>query len=489
MEERPRITYFSITSRFKKQHNQHAGFHLRTCPVLQDHFCRPKINTLNCMSNLSQVETVVTEEGLLRAIGTRSLSLGIINMIIGAGIFVLPGLVASLLGPSAILAYLICSVAVALVFLCFAEAGSRVSRSGGAYAYIEDAFGPFAGFLAATLLWFGWGALANAAVAIALAEMLAVAFPVFSGALPKALFIIVLFGGLAWINIIGVKSGVRFAAVNTYGKLIPLAILVLFGAFFVQWDYLAITAMPSVSNLGAGTLLLVFAFGGAEIALNAGGEIKNPERTVPLGLLIGIGVVFILYLSIQTVAQGVLGPDLAISLEAPLVATAERAFGPWGKTFLLIGAGISLVGVTSGHILSNPRALFAAARDGLLPRKLAEVHPRYKTPAMAILFYSVLACGFALSGSFKTLAIVSSGSVLLLYLGTSLAVLKLRKNGQTSTKKVFVLPFGPAIPLLSSAVVIWLLSNMKLEEAIGLGLLLLVSSLLYVVQRYFRKVN
>jgi len=435
------------------------------------------------MSRIVSGDTPVTEEGLVRAIGTRSLSLGIINMIIGAGIFVLPGLVASILGPAAILAYLICSVAVALVFLCFAEAGSRVSRSGGAYAYIEDAFGPYAGFLAATLLWFGWGALANAAVAIALAEMMGIAFPFFEGSVAKAAFIIALFGGLAWINVIGVRSGVRFAAVNTYGKLIPLVVLVVFGAFFIQWDNLAITSMPDFSSLGAGTLLLVFAFGGAEIALNSGGEIKNPERTVPLGLLIGIGVVFILYLSIQGVAQGVMGADLATSLEAPLVATAERAFGPWGKTFLLIGAGISIFGVTSGHILSNPRAVFAAARDGLLPKKLAEVHPRYNTPHMAIIFYSILACGFALSGTFKTLAVVSSGSVLLLYLGCSLAVLKLRKKGIQSEKKVFVVPFGPVIPLLSSGVVVWLLSNMTQQEAIGLGVLLAVASILFLIQK------
>jgi APA family basic amino acid/polyamine antiporter len=439
------------------------------------------------MTDLTERAPEITEEGLIRAIGTRSLSLGIINMIIGAGIFVLPGLVASLLGPSAILAYLICSVAVALVFLCFAEAGSRVSRSGGAYAYIEDAFGPFAGFLAATLLWFGWGALANAAVAIALAEMMAIAFPFFAGTIPKAGFIMALFGGLAWINVIGVRSGVRFATINTYAKLLPLFVLVVLGGFFVQWENLVITSMPDVSSLGAGTLLLVFAFGGAEIALNSGGEIKNPERTVPLGLLVGIGVVFVLYLSIQGVAQGVLGADLATSLEAPLVATAERAFGPWGKTFLLIGAGISIFGVTSGHILSNPRALFAAARDGLLPRKLAQVHPRYNTPYMAIIVYSILACGFALSGTFKTLAVVSSGSVLLLYLGCSLAVLRLRKKNIQSDKKVFIVPFGPIIPLLSSAVVLWLLSNMTSQEALGLGILLAVSTVLFFIQRVSRR--
>ena len=90
-------------------------------------------------------------EGLVRVIGTGALGLNVINMVVGAGIFVLPGLVAAELGSAAIFAYLICSVTVALVFLCFAEVGSRVSRSGGAYAYVEEAFGPFAGFIASTV--------------------------------------------------------------------------------------------------------------------------------------------------------------------------------------------------------------------------------------------------------------------------------------------------------------------------------------------------
>lgn len=427
--------------------------------------------------------TTVTEEGLVRAIGTRALSLSIVNMIIGAGIFVLPGLVAVILGPAAIFAYLLCSVAIALVFLCFAEAGSRVSRSGGTYAYIEDAFGPFAGSIASILLWFGWGILSNAAVAIALVELVAIAFPFFDALVPKSLFLIALFAGLATINIRGVQSGIRFAVFNTYAKLIPLIVLVILGAFSMKWDHVVITEMPSLSDLGAGTLLLVFAFGGAEIALNASGEIKNPSRTVPLGLLIGIGIVFVLYTAIQGVAQGVLGPDLLVNLEAPLVATAERAFGSWGKTFLLIGAGISIFGVTSGHVLNHPRAVFAAARDGLLPRKLAAVHAHFRTPHIAIIFCSTLACAIAMTGAFKTLAVVSSGSLLLLYLGCSLAVLKLRKSTSPPESNVFVIPGGPTVPIASSLVIIWLLTNMTPAEAIGLGTLIGVSVIGYVMVR------
>ena len=415
--------------------------------------------------------------------GTRELSLSIVNMIVGAGIFVLPGLIAALLGPAAIIAYLVCSVVIALVFLCFAEAGSRVTRTGGVYAYVEDAFGPFAGFLASILLWFGWGILSNAAVAIALTELLAIAFPFFDATLPKILFLVILFSGLALVNIRGVRSGVRIAVFNTYAKLIPLIGLVVLGAFSMQWENVAITEMPSLSAIGAGTLMLVFAFGGAEVALNASGEIKNPSRTVPLGLFYGIGIVFILYVAIQTVAQGVLGPDLALNLEAPLVATAERAFGPWGRTILLIGAGISIFGVTSGHVLNHPRAVFAAARDGLLPEKLALVHPRFKTPYISIIFCAILACSIAMTGAFKMLAVVSSGSLLLLYLGCSLAVLKLRKMETNPGKQVFVLPGGPLIPVASSLVVVWLLSNLTQAEALGLGGLILVSAVLYFVTR------
>ncbi len=431
------------------------------------------------MNNEHVPESAVTEEGLIRVIGTRALTLGIINMIVGAGIFVLPGLIAALLGPAAIIAYVICSVAVALVFLCFAEAGSRVTRSGGVYVYIDDAFGPFAGFVASVLLWFGWGILSNAAVAIALVEVVAIAFPSFDATLPRSLFLVIVFGGLAAINIRGVEAGVRFASFNTYAKLVPLIVLVLFGVYAMQWENIVIREMPSLSKIGAGTLMLVFAFGGGEVALNAGGEIKNPARTVPLALLYGIGIVFLLYTAIQGVAQGVLGTDLALNLEAPLVATAERAFGPWGRTFLLIGAGISIFGVTSGHVLNHPRAVFATARDGKLPRILALVHPRFKTPHISILFCTTLTCLIAMTGAFKTLAIVSSGSVLLLYLGCSLAVLKLRRMNKNPDHKYFVIPGGPVIPIASSVLIVWLLSNMTSAEAVGLGSLVAVSSVAY----------
>lgn len=256
--------------------------------------------------------------------------------------------------------------------------------------------------------------------------------------------------------------------------------------FAVDWENLAIPSWPSLSSLGSGTLLLFFAFAGAELALNPGGEIDQPARTVPRGLLLGVASIFVLYLLVQGVAQGVLGAQLASNTEAPLAAAAEIAIGSWGKSLILLGAGISIFANISGDMLASPRVVFGAARDGLLPAKLGLAHPRFRTPHIAIIFYSTLACAFALSGTFKTLAIVSTGSVLMIYLGCSLAVLQLRRDARTG-QQGFRIPGGWAIPILSSLVVIWMLSNMTQEEALGLGTLLLCSALLYVVQRVLRQ--
>ena len=114
-----------------------------------------------------------TDEGLVRAIGTWALGANIMNMVVGAGIFVLPGVVAAQIGPAALIAYLVCVAIVGLVFLCYAEAGSRVTRSGGSYAYVEEAFGPFAGFVTSTLLWLGYAVFSDAALAVAMTDAIA----------------------------------------------------------------------------------------------------------------------------------------------------------------------------------------------------------------------------------------------------------------------------------------------------------------------------
>tara|TARA_Y100001001_G_scaffold67274_1_gene65015 strand:+ start:2133 stop:3461 length:1329 start_codon:yes stop_codon:yes gene_type:complete len=422
------------------------------------------------------------DEGLIREIGVRTLSLSIVNLVVGAGIFVLPGVVAAQLGSAAIVAYLVCSLAVGLVFLCFAEIGSRITRSGGAYAYIEEAFGPFAGFIASMLLWFGWSALSDAAITVAMVGALALAFPILAEPVPRSIFIITLLSFLAAVNVIGVKAGVRLFVFNTMAKLIPLVLLLAFGIFAIKFENLAIMEWPPIATVGGGAIILFFAFAGAESGLSASGEIKNPSKTVPLGLLLGLTGILALYVGLQTVSQGVLGAELANNMDAPLAAVATEVFGEWGAKMLLVGGVISIYATVSGDMLSAPRVVFASARDNNLPKFLATVHPKYKTPYVSIIFFAAVVCVFALSGTFKPLAVLASGSILIIYGGVSLAVLRLRHRDGEPNPGQFKLPFGPVIPVLSCLVVGWLLWQLTVEEATALAALIGVSVLLYVIR-------
>ena len=431
--------------------------------------------------------SAMRDEGLVRVIGSGALGLSVVNLVVGAGIFAYPGLIAAELGPAAVLAYLICSVTVALVFLCFAEVGSRISRSGGAYAYIEEAFGPFVGFIASTLFWFGYSALADAAITVAMLEAMSFVFPVLSESIPRGLFIVALFTFLAAVNVMGVKAGVRLYIFNTVAKLVPLLLLLVVGLFAINTEHLVIHEWPSIQSIGAGAVMLFFAFTGAESALSVSGEIKNPAKTVPLGLLFGLSSLLLLYVGLQAVSQGVLGPELGNNTEAPLAAVATEVFGSWGGKMLLAGMVISIYGAISGDMLAGPRVLFASSLDNNLPKFLSRVHPKYRTPYVAILFYAVVICAFALSGTFKYLAIVATGSLLLIDLGVSLAVLQLRRRDGLPKAGEFRLPFGPLIPLASCAIIGFLLAQLPGDEATSVALLVAAAVAVYAVRALVRR--
>ncbi|HPG12241.1 MAG TPA: amino acid permease, partial [Chitinophagaceae bacterium] len=276
------------------------------------------------------------QASLKREIGTTSLALNAVNIIIGGGIFILPAVAAQNLGSLAFIAYLICGLLIVLIMLCYAEVGSKVTVSGGSAAYVEKAFGPFPGFLINTLFWFAYSLLSDAALINVMADMLAVWFPVFSAFYVRLIFFIVVFGILALINIRGVKSGARFNNAVTLMKLAPLLLLVMIGFFFISPSNLSISSMPDIQSIGDTCLLLFFIFIGGETALNMSGEIKNPQRTIPRGILLGVAGIVVIYLLTQFVAQGVLGNELALNKTAPISEVATRLVGPIGGTIILV---------------------------------------------------------------------------------------------------------------------------------------------------------
>ena len=226
-------------------------------------------------------------DGLKREIGTWGLSASIINGIVGAGIFVLPAVVAEGLGAAGILAYLFCGFLVALVMLCFAEAGSKVATSGGAYAFIETAFGRYPGFLTSMLSVAGTIA-SDAAIANALADIGGAVWPVFKETWMRVPLFFVLFSGMAWVNILGVKQGIGLVKITTVAKLIPPILVILFCWKEFSLQNLRWETAPTIKSLGEMSIVLFFAFKGGESALTVGGEVRNPQRTVPRAILISI---------------------------------------------------------------------------------------------------------------------------------------------------------------------------------------------------------
>lgn len=423
----------------------------------------------------------MTESGALRrTLGPVTLALIFTNGIIGAGIFALPGLVAAALGSATAVGYAICAALVVLIFLCFAEVGSRVHDSGGAYAYVERAFGPFAGFIAANLMWFGVGACVDAALADVLVSTLATALPVLAQPLPRALALIALFAFMAGVNITGVKTGARLVVALTVLKLLPLLLLLVVGIPHIAWSLVIPSSLPSASTLGSGVLLLMFAFIGGESSLSASGELRNPSRTVPLGLAMGVATVVGVYFGLQLVAEGVLGADLPQQTTTPLAAAAAQLMGPWGRSLLLGAVSLSIFGTINGDLLVSPRCLYAAAKDGLLPAPLAKVHPRFQTPYVAILVFAAIACALAVLGAFKPLAILGTASVLLVDVFVCLAVLRLRQRGVQTADAPFVIPGGPLVPILGAAVCVWVLTNLSRDELLGLSALVFFSGGLYL---------
>ncbi len=427
---------------------------------------------------LHRTEPVPAPPSLKRVIGVGVLAFSAFNNILGSGIFGLPALVAALLGPAAILAYLVCAVLIGLVGLCFAEVGSRVASAGGLYAYARVPFGPVVGGIAGTLLWCANSVVPSAAIANFLTDTLAISWHVLDRGAPRVLFLTSVYLLLAIVNIRGTRSGARVSVTTALIKLTALVLLVVAGAFAIHAPNLHWTGVPSVASIGQGAVLLLFAFMGIEGGLNTSGEVMNPARTVPRAIAMTLTLVATLYIGLQFVAQGVLGPDLAVA-KAPLVATATAVFGPWGTRFLVAATILSAAGYLTADVLCNPRSLYALAEAGQLPRELALVHPRFGTPAIAIGTYACLCFVVALSGSFRQLVIIASSGTLVLYLICCLGLLRLRARNIAMAGEPFRAPGGPFVPLAASAIIVWMLTTLEKKELAAAAGLVIVSGAVY----------
>ncbi len=365
-----------------------------------------------------------------------------LNDVIGSGVYLLPAAAAALLGPASLWAVGAAGVAVLLIVLCVAEAASQFDEPGGAYLYARVAFGELVGFEVGWMTWLARVA-SVASLSAGFAQALSHVWPDAHAGWGRTLAVTVPLLGLTVLNVAGVKPGVRTAVVLVIAKIAPLVVFVGAGLFAARSSVVQAQPEPADAAWGEAALLLMFAFAGFENTPAPAGEYRQPRRDVPVALLLEIAIVTLLYLGAQWVALGTL-PDLGRSA-TPLADAARGFLGQWAGWMMTIGAAVSILGTNSNTVLAGPRYLLALARDGFGPRALARIHPRYRTPAAAILLHAGIALPLALSGTFTGLAALSVVARLTTYVGTAAAVPFLRRRA-AATPAAFRLPGGPAIP-------------------------------------------
>src|SRR5260221_2747209 len=423
---------------------------------------------------------------LVRGLGVPVLRANFVSLAMCARIFVIPVTVAKGLGSAAPLAFICCAIAMVLFVTCFAIAGSRVSLTGGLYAYVEVAFGRYVGFLAG-ILYFLTALGAVAGVVNVLANSVALVAPFLGSPVMRIIVMLAVYGSLVLINIRGVREGAGAVTVITVAKLLPLLLFICVGIFFVHPPNLAWSGWPSSKSLGDAVILLIFAFVGIEVALIPSGEVKNPARTVPRSAYLALVITTIIYLMIQLVAQGTLGPDLANHPHAPLAESAATFLGNLGRTILLAGASISAFGFVTSDILSSPRMIFAFGRDGALPQFFAHVHPRYRSPDVAIITYATLAFAVSLSGTFEQLAVLSNVAVLLMYLLCCAGCWVLVQRDVRSDGEPFNFPGMKVVPALAIVAIIWILAHATAREFVVTGIVLALASIVYFIRVGLRR--
>jgi basic amino acid/polyamine antiporter, APA family len=432
------------------------------------------------MATQIKTEAQHRDAGLVREIGVWSFAATIINVVVGGGIFAAPAALAGSVGAWAPFALLACGIAMGGIVLCCAEAGSRVPSSGGTYAYVEAAFGRAPGFISGMMLWLSC-VLAAGGIAAAFADAIVALYPVGAPGAQRIVLIVAVMGLVTAINLRGAAVGARFAGIATIVKLLPLLLFVGVGAFYVDPANLRPSGTIDPASFGQAIILSIFTLSGMETMLSASGEVSRPERTVPRALMLAMAGVLLLYIAIQLVAQGLLGPQLATAKE-PL-AQALGVVHPGFILLIAVGAAISRGAWLGSDVLGAPRILFAFARDGFLPRWMGEVSPRRQVPANAILVHSALATILALLGEFGWLVLLSALATVPIYIGACLAAVKLRRDDVQLVGTAFRVPGLKVAAAIGVISMVALVTLAQWAEIAGLFAAIAVSAILYLARR------
>jgi len=341
------------------------------------------------------------DRGYLRRLRPLDAALVVVGGIIGGGIFLNPGIAAQRTGSG--LALLAMWVGAGLLTLagalCYAELGARRPQAGGTYVYLREAFGPLAGFL------FGWTMLlviysgSTAAVATIFASYACAAF-----GLPAAMALPLAAGALAFVastNLFGLRLGARVQNLFALLKLLAVAALVACGLLLAGRGQPVLAADPARADAGfmGAALPVLFAYSGFTYLNNLAGEVDDPQRTLPRALLLGMLAVIAAYALVNVAYLAVLGHAGLAASSAPAAEVMQRVAGPAGARIIALGIAVSALGFCNITLVAGARVLQVMGADGLFFRAVGRLHPRHRTPNLALLLLAGWTVVLLLSGS------------------------------------------------------------------------------------------
>ena len=393
-----------------------------------------------------------------------------LNGMIGAAIFGLPGKLDAAVGSFAPWLLLIAGFGVMLIALCYADLAARFDLSGGPQLYASAAFGPFIGFQAGWMLY-----AARAAALAANAHVLSAYAGALWPPLDGPVTIIVTITAITLINVVGIRRAVDTLGAMTMIKVTPL---VLIGALGLVLAPIPAPVLPEFSAVESVSLIALYAFVGFEAATIPAGETRDPKQAIPRALLLTVAGVTLLYVVVQLAysAAGIGESD------APLADLAAQSLGPAGTLLLGVTAIVSVLANQLSAVTSISRITSSLADQRLLPTWFGRISPRFATPANSILTVGGVGLALALSGTFVTLAVISTVSRLFAYLACIAAIPRLdAKDGK------FRLGRGILLPLVAAALCLWAGSQSRIDEWQAFIAFLLAGSLLYLMARLGRR--
>ena len=392
----------------------------------------------------------------------------VVGTAIGADIFIVSALASAYLGPASLVVFIVAGVIAIIIALSFADAAALVPKVGGAFAYVCEAWGNFAGFLVGWPLWIAEVA-GLAVMPVAFVRYLAYFVPsltVLQGDIIKIVFVAV----IAYINLRGVKGAGRVNDVLTIGKLGPLLLLIVAGFIWLvvhpgtAASNLTPFAPLGFSNFGPALIIIFWAYTGFELAVIPSGEMENPTKTLPKAMIIGMAIVTFFYVAVGFTALAVVNwtslqfdpAPLATAGSVVLSYTPELAL--IGGAILGLGALISISGFEESATLATARLSYAISLDGLFPRLFSRIHPRFGTPSNAIIIQSAIVLFAALIGNITQLIIFSAFNLAFVYVATCAAVLTLRARRQIDSDRTYLERLmGPVIPVLGIVLSVFLI--------------------------------